>query len=63
MASGWTLLHLYISSFCSSIPTSYFFVLVRKKNAKSRVFFTSRGAHVNGAIIAMLYTYSIGNQL
>ena len=25
-------------------------------------FFTSRGAHVNCAIIAMLYTHSIGNQ-
>ena len=33
----------------------------RKKNAKSR-FFTSHGAYVNCAIIAMLYTYSIGNQ-
>ena len=33
----------------------------RKKNAKSR-FFTSRGAYVNCAIIAMLYTHSIGNQ-
>ena len=40
MASGWTLLHLYklLALFCSSIPTSYFFVLVRKKNAKSHVF-------------------------
>ena len=34
----------------------------RKKNAKSR-FFTSHGTHVNGAIIAMLYTDSIGSQL
>ena len=25
-------------------------------------FFTSRGAYVNCAIIAMLYTHSIGNQ-
>ena len=33
----------------------------RKKNAKSR-FLTSRGAYVNCAIIAMLYTHSIGNQ-
>ena len=33
----------------------------RKKNAKSR-FFTSRGAYVNLLYIAMLYTYSIGNQ-
>ena len=31
-----------------------------KKNAKSR-FFTSRGAYVNCAVIAMLYTRSIGN--
>ena len=33
----------------------------KKKNAKSR-FFTSHGAYVNCAIIAMLYTHSIGNQ-
>ena len=34
----------------------------KKKNAKSR-FFTSRGAYVNCAIIAMLlYTHSDGNQ-
>ena len=33
----------------------------RKKNAKLR-FFTSCGG-VNCAIMAMLYTYSIGNQL
>ena len=33
----------------------------RKKNAKSR-FFTSRGGYVNLCYIAMLYTYSIGNQ-
>ena len=33
----------------------------KKKNVKSR-FFTSRGAYVNCAIIAMLYTNSIGNQ-
>ena len=33
----------------------------KKKNAKS-LFFTSRGAYVNYAIIAMLYTHSIGNQ-
>ena len=25
------------------------------------IFFTSRGAHVNCAIMAMLYTHSIGN--
>ena len=34
----------------------------KKKNAKSG-FFTSRGAYVNLRYIAMLYTYSIGNQL
>ena len=28
----------------------------------NRGFFTSRGAYVNCAIIAMLYTHSIGNQ-
>ena len=33
----------------------------KKKNAKSR-FFTSWGSYVNCAIIAMLYTHSIGNQ-
>ena len=33
----------------------------RKKNANLR-FFTSRGADVNCAIIAMLYIHSIGNQ-
>ena len=33
----------------------------KKKNVKSR-FFTSRGAYVNLRYIAMLYTYSIGNQ-
>ena len=33
----------------------------KKKNAQSR-FFTSRGAYVNLRYIAMLYTYSIGNQ-
>ena len=33
----------------------------RRKNAKSR-FFTLRGAYVNCAIIAMLYTHSIANQ-
>ena len=34
----------------------------KKKNAKSRFFFTSHGAYVNCAILAMLYTHSIGNQ-
>ena len=35
----------------------------KKRNAKSRFFFTLRGAYVNCAIIAMLYTHSIGNHL
>ena len=39
----------------------------RKKKKKEEecqiaIFFTSRGAYVNCAIIAMLYTHSIGNQ-
>ena len=34
----------------------------KKKNAKSRFFFTSRGAYVKLRYIAMLYTHSIGNQ-
>ena len=33
----------------------------KKKNAKS-LFFTSRVAYLNCAIIAMLYSHSIGNQ-
>ena len=33
----------------------------KKKNAKSQ-FFTWRGAYVNLSYIAILYTYSIGNQ-
>ena len=33
----------------------------KKKNAKSR-FFSLRGAYVNLRYIAILYTYSIGNQ-
>ena len=35
------------------------------KNMKERqmaIFLTSHGAHVNCAIMAMLYTHSIGNQ-
>ena len=36
----------------------------KNKNKKPKWrFFTSRGAHLNGAIMAMLYTRSIGNQL
>ena len=48
--------------FYSSIPTfCSFFIRTKKKNAKSS-FFTSHGAYVNCAIIAILYTHSIGNQ-
>ena len=51
--------------FSSSIPTLFIFkccfVLIRK-NAKWR-FFLSRGVHINCAIMAMLYTHSIGNQV
>ena len=55
--------------FYSSIPTFcslkiFFFRSFRRtknKNAKSQ-FFTSRGAYINLRYIAMLYTYSIGNQ-
>ena len=57
------------SFFGSSIRTSLFiFKNVfsvfknKKKKPKWRVF-TSRGAHRNCAIMAMLYTHSIGNQL
>ena len=35
----------------------------KNKNKKLKWrFFTSRGAHLNCAIMAMLYTHSIGNQ-
>ena len=37
----------------------------KKKNKKKKPkwrFFTSRGAHLNCAIMSMLYTHSIGNQ-
>ena len=35
----------------------------KNKNKKGKWrFFTSRGAHLNCAIMAMLYTHSIGNQ-
>ena len=35
----------------------------KKKEECQIAVFTSRGAHVNYAIIALLYTHSIGNQL
>ena len=35
---------------------------IRKQNAKS-LFFASYGAYINCAIMAMLYTHSIENQL
>ena len=35
----------------------------RRRRMPNHDFFTSRGAYVNCAIIAMLYTLSIGNQL
>ena len=53
------------SFFGSSIPTSsfifkMFFRSCKNKKPKWR-FFTSHGAHLNCAIMAMLYTHSIGN--
>ena len=48
------------SFFGSSIPTSLF-IFYKNEKPKWR-FFTSRGAHLNCAIMAMLYTHSIGNQ-
>ena len=33
-----------------------------RRRMPNRNFFTSRGAYINCAIIAMLYTHSIGNQ-
>ena len=33
-----------------------------RRRMPNRDFFTSRGAYINSAIIAMLYTHSIGNQ-
>ena len=58
------------SFFGSSIPTSLFIFKMffrscnKNKNKKPKWrFFTSRGAHLNCAIMAMLYTHSIGNQL
>ena len=63
------------SFFGSSIPSlllcsflKCFFCLKNKNKNKNKNkkpnwrFFTSRGAHLNCAIMAMLYTHSIGNQ-
>ena len=55
------------SFFGSSIPSSLFifkmFFVLKNKNKKAKWrFLTSRGAHLNCAIMAMLYTHSIGNQ-
>ena len=60
------------SFFGSSILTSLFIFKMffrscknknKNKNKKPKWrFLTSRGAHVNGAIMAMLYTHPIGNQ-
>ena len=57
------------SFFGSSILTSLFifkcFFGLKNKNKNKKPkwrFLTSRGAHVNCAIMAMLYTHPIGNQ-
>ena len=56
------------SFFGSSIPTSLFIFLMffrscKNKNKKRKWrFLTSRGSQLNCAIMAMLYTHSIGNQ-
>ena len=34
----------------------------KERRMPIRDFFTSRGAYINRAIIALLYTHSIGNQ-
>ena len=49
------------SFFGSSILTSLFIFKNKNKKPKWR-FLTSHGAHVNCAIMAMLYTHTIGNQ-
>ena len=64
---------LVLAFFGSSIPTSLFnfkmfFRSCKNKNKKNKKdtkggFFTSRGAQVNCAITAMLYSHWIGNQL
>ena len=53
------------SFFGSSILTSLFIFKCKNKNKNKKPkwrFLTSRGAHVNCAIMAMLYTHPIGNQ-
>ena len=57
------------SCFGSSILTSLFILkkmsVFKNKNKNKKPkwrFLTSRGAHVNCAIMAMLYTHTIGNQ-
>ena len=60
-----------ISSFWgSSIPTSLFIFKMFLRSLRIRIrirnrngdFFTSRSAHLNCTIMAMLYIHSIGNQ-
>ena len=57
-----------ISSFLAAAPLllcsfKKCFSVFKNKNKKPKWrFFTSRGVHVNCAIMAMLYTHSIGNQ-
>ena len=61
---------LVLALFWQQLPTSsfifkmFFRSLRRRRRIRSRNgdFFTSRGAHLNSAIMAMLYTHSIGNQ-
>ena len=76
MASGWNLdiqtiiinfpYSTCISSFFgNSIPTSLFIFKNKNKNKNKKPkwrFLTSHGVHLNCAIMAMLYTHSIGNQ-
>ena len=54
------------SFFASSILTSLFIFNKNKNKNKNKKpkwrFLTSRGAHVNCDIMAMLYTHPIGNQ-
>ena len=57
------------SCFGSSIPTCLFILKMffrscknKNKNKNRNGDFLQRGAHLNSAIMAMLYTHSIGNQ-